>query len=137
MSPRTHHGERRPFWAGFLDPDPIAVSEPDVSPTDAEAPAEAGPPIFDPEDEDGPRLTLAEWIEREAASYRAPQTPVGGFLARHLDELARLIRWTGADTPAAYEDRIEVYEVELRARWGSIGFETVARYCRYSLSPAQ
>src|SRR3954453_20253886 len=67
--------------------------------------------------------TLAERIDHEALSYRARDDEVGAFLADHLDRLARLVRWTGADTPAAHEDRMEAWDDEIRARFYDRGYE--------------
>lgn len=53
---------------------------------------------------------LAESVEHEAIAYRSQGTEFGDFLAGQLERLAQLIRWTDADTPAEYLDRIEVWE---------------------------
>jgi hypothetical protein len=67
--------------------------------------------------------TLAELADHEALAYRAWGTPDGDFLARQMERLAQLIRLTEAETPGDFEDRLEVYECDLRAREYDRGFE--------------
>jgi hypothetical protein len=64
----------------------------------------------------GQPTSFVEVVEHEAMGYRAWGTPVGDFLGEQLGRIARLIRWTGARTPADHDDRIEAHEAELRAR---------------------
>jgi hypothetical protein len=71
---------------------------------------------------DGRPLSLAEAVDREAIAYREWGTPVGDLLARQLERLAQLIRWTGATTPEDYEARIEVWDDHLRRRWEDRGY---------------
>ena len=75
--------------------------------------------------------TLAELVDHEALAYRAWGTPEGDFLARQMERLAQLIRFTQAETPQEFEDRLEVYEFDLRAREYDRGFEdgTTRSYC--------
>jgi hypothetical protein len=74
---------------------------------------------------------LAELIDQEALGYRAWGNPVGDFLARRMDELARLVRWTRAHTPEQHESRMEVWDLVLRDQWYSRGFEDGRRVgCR-------
>lgn len=88
---------------GFPRLDPTDVlPEPLAQPTaqdDREPPAEVDdcPPC--PDESDGPRFSLPELIDQEAMSYRAWGTPVGDFLARKMDELAQMVRWTDATAP--------------------------------------
>ncbi len=56
----------------------------------------------------GQPVTLVEIVEHEALGYRAWGTPEGDFLARQMERLGQLIRWTGASTPEDHEDRMEV-----------------------------
>jgi hypothetical protein len=62
--------------------------------------------------------TLAELVDHEALAYRAWGTTEGDFLAE-------------AETPGDFEDRLEVYECDLRAREYDRGFEDGATrsYC--------
>ncbi len=87
-------------------------------------PMEAGwnLPIPDPT-ENGQTTSLAEVIDHEARSYRAWGTPAGDFLARQLERLGQLVRWTGATTPKEYEARMEFWDEELREQWYDQGFE--------------
>jgi hypothetical protein len=75
--------------------------------------------------------TLAEFVDHEALAYRAWGTPEGDFLAWQMERLAQLIRLTEAETPGEFEDRLEVYECDLRAREYDRGFEdgTIRSYC--------
>jgi hypothetical protein len=61
----------------------------------------------------GQPATLAETIDHEALAYRAWKTPTGDFLATKLEELATLVRWTGAATPADHIDRMDVWDAEI------------------------
>lgn len=68
-------------------------------------------------------MALAERVEREATAYRARGTPDGDFLARQLERLAQLVRWTGANTPGEHEARMEVWDEELREQWFDRGYQ--------------
>src|SRR5271157_308830 len=70
----------------------------------------------------GQPVTMLEIVEHEAEGYRAWRTPEGEFLARQMDRLAQLIRWTGATTPEDHEDRMEVWDAEIRDRYWDMGF---------------
>jgi len=70
----------------------------------------------------GQPVTMLEIVEHEAEGYRAWGTPEGEFLARQMDRLAQLIRWTGASTPEDHEDRMEVWDAEIRDRYWDMGF---------------
>jgi hypothetical protein len=80
-----------------------------------------------PEDADGPRFTFPELIEREALGYRAWGNSVGDFLARQLEQLAQLVRWTQAPGPDEFEARLEAWDAEVRASWEARGFEAGKR----------
>ena len=56
------------------------------------------------------------------SGYRAWGTPEGDFLARQMERLAQLIRWTGASMPEDHEDRMEVWDAEIRDRYWDMGF---------------
>ncbi len=75
----------------------------------------------------GQPTTFLEIVEHEAMGYRAWGTATGRFLADQLARLAQLIRWTGAQTPEDHEDRMEVYERELRERFYEQGYRDGAR----------
>ncbi len=117
-------------------PDPTAflseTADGSPAPSDLDAPAEADDRPPWPDDTDGPRLTFAELIDHEALGYRAWGTPVGDFLARHMDELAQLVRWTHATTPDEHDSRKEAWDAEIRRRWEDIGYEEGRRAgCRW------
>ncbi|QEH35567.1 hypothetical protein OJF2_41200 [Aquisphaera giovannonii] len=71
----------------------------------------------------GQPTTFLEIVEHEAMGYRAWGNEVGRFLADQLDRTAQLIRWTGAETPADHEDRMEIYDRELRDRLFEQGYQ--------------
>ncbi|MHB1556025.1 MAG: hypothetical protein ACYC61_00965 [Isosphaeraceae bacterium] len=71
----------------------------------------------------GQPMTLPEVIEHEAMAYRAWGTPAGDFLARQMERLAQLVRWTGATTPEDHEARMEVWDDELREQWYERGYQ--------------
>ena len=73
-------------------------------------------------DERSAREPCSEIVEHEALGYSAWGTPEGEFLARQMDRLAQLIRWTGASTPEDHEDRMEVWDAEIRDRYWDMGF---------------
>jgi hypothetical protein len=81
----------------------------------------------------GQPMTLVEIVEHEAMGYRAWHNPEGDFLASQMERLAQLIRWTGATTPEDYEDRMEIYDRELRDRYYDRGYhnglEEAKRFC--------
>ena len=70
----------------------------------------------------GQPMALVEIVEHEAMGYRAWGTPEGNFLARQMDRLAQLIRWTGAATPEDHETRMEVWDDEIRERFFDRGY---------------
>ena len=70
----------------------------------------------------GQPLTIAEVVDHEAMGYRAWGTPAGDFLARHMERLAQLIRWTNAATPEDHEARMEVWDDEIREQWFDRGY---------------
>jgi hypothetical protein len=71
---------------------------------------------------DGPRPSLAEIVDREVIGYRARGTATGEFLARQMERLAQLIRWTDAATPEDHEARMEVWDEEIREQWFNRGY---------------
>jgi hypothetical protein len=86
-------------------------------------PAAVGP-IVVPESVpgNGQPMTLAEVVDHEAMGYRAWGNPAGDFLARQMERLAQLIRWTGAATPEEHEERMEVWDEEVREQWFDRGY---------------
>jgi hypothetical protein len=70
----------------------------------------------------GQPMTLLEIVEHEALGYKAWGSPAGKFLADQLGRIAQLLRWTGARTPEEHEDRMEVYDRELRDRYYDQGY---------------
>jgi hypothetical protein len=70
----------------------------------------------------GQPLTLVEVVEHEIMGYRAWGTPTGDFLARQMERLGQLVRWTGATTPEEHEARIEVWDEEIREQWSDKGY---------------
>ena len=113
--------------------DPSAVLREIVAgwdmPDDSDAPAEIDDHPPWPEDAGDPRFTFAELIENEAMAYRAWGTGVGDFLARQMEELGQMTRWTLATTPEEYEARKELWDAEIRDAWEARGFEEGKRHC--------
>lgn len=70
----------------------------------------------------GEPMTLAEVVDHEARAYRAWGTPAGDFLARQMERLAQLVRWTGANTPEEHEARMDVWDDEVREQWYDRGY---------------
>jgi hypothetical protein len=102
-----------------LEPSDLAGAEAALrrgrpAPVAGGAPATADPATTRP-------TTLAETVDHEALAYRAWKTPEGEFLARQMDRLAQLIRWTGAATPEDHEARMEVWDADLRQQWEDRG----------------
>jgi hypothetical protein len=90
-------------------------AEADESFADELAEATASEPASEPRgDEDGPtdpeRLTLAEWLDHEAARYTAMDHAAGDMLAATIAELARRVRFVEARSVADYESRWELIE---------------------------
>jgi hypothetical protein len=88
------------------------------APVSGGAPAPAGPVAAI----DGRPTTLAELVDHEALAYRAWGMPEGEFLARQMERLAQLVRWTGATTPEDHEARMEVWDDDLRQQWEDRGY---------------
>src|SRR5689334_14072662 len=112
MNPETNgRGHDAP---GSPEPDPfIREIVANLHIPDEPAETDDRPPW--PEDADGPRFTFPELIEREALGYRTWGNDVGEFLARQLEQLAQLVRWTQAPGPDEFEARLEAWDAEIRA----------------------
>jgi hypothetical protein len=103
-----------------------------------ESEAAADPEPLPPRDEpNGPRFSLAELVDQEALSYREWNNSAGDFLARHMEELAQLVRWTQATTPDEYEARKEIWDAEIREQWEAIGYEEGKRHCQCGRCPGE
>ncbi len=101
----------------------MSVSSPDLTITpDAFTVAEGVPRWPEMVPCNGQPLTLAEVVEHEAMGYRAWGTPTGDFLSSQMERLAQLLRWTDAKTPQAHEDRMQVWEQEIREQWFERGY---------------
>lgn len=83
----------------------------------------------------GQPVTFLEQVEHEAMGFRAWNTSTGKFLANQLDRLAQLIRWTGARTPEDHEDRMEIYDRELRERHYDQGYQDGLEAARREARP--
>ena len=83
----------------------------------------------------GQPVTLAEYVDDEARSYRSQGTPEAAFIAEHLERLGQLIRWTGAATPAEHNDRMEIWDEEIRAQHYDRGYSDGVAAARRELSP--
>lgn len=82
----------------------------------------------------GQPVTMLEIVEHEASGYRAWGNEMGDFLAQQMERLAQLIVWTSTSNPVDFEDRMEVYDRELRDRHFEMGYheglEAGRRECR-------
>jgi hypothetical protein len=72
----------------------------------------------------GEPQTLVQMIDDEARAYRERGDALGNFLASQLERLAQLVRWTGAETPEQHDERMEVWDDEIRAKWYDTGYES-------------
>jgi hypothetical protein len=120
MTPRI---DDHPAGAGLETTLPVGSEDggPGADGDTAPARVENRHPLIDATD--GPRLTLPQMIDREARGYLAWGTPVGDFLARKLDELSQLVRWTQATTPDEHDARMDVWDAEIRDQWEARGYE--------------
>lgn len=104
-----------------------------AAPDDNGAPAEVAPFDDRPHDADGPRFSFEELIDQEALGFKAWGTPVGDFLSREMEKLAQMVRWTQSTTPADHEDRMAVWDDEIRQQWEARGYEagrSVGCHCK-------
>ncbi len=83
----------------------------------------------------GQPTTLAEYVDHEAMSYRSQGTAEAAFVAEHLARLSQLIRWTGATTPAEHEDRMQVWDEEIRSKEFDRGYSEGMEAARRELGP--
>ena len=112
--PANGHGERQPSSNGTAPP-PVSPPTDHWPLTTDHCEAQPSP--------NGRPTTLAELVNHEALAYRAWKTPEGDFLARQMERLAQLIRWSGAATPEDHEARMEVWDEDLRKQWEDRGYE--------------
>jgi hypothetical protein len=70
----------------------------------------------------GAPASLAERIDHEALAFHSEGTAEGEFLARQMERLAQLIRWSGATSPEDHEQRMEVWDEEVRRQHYDRGF---------------
>ena len=76
-------------------------------------------------------------VEHEALSYRAWGTPAGDFLAERLERVAQLVRLTGASTPAEHNDRMAVWDDDIRQREFDRGYSEGIEAARRELAPCR
>jgi hypothetical protein len=116
---------------GLIDPGQAKAQTvpPAEAPTPAPAPLAAATTAHEPEKlatevvpANGQPTTLLENVEHEAMGYKAWGTPAGKFLADQLGRIAQLLRWTGARTPEDHEERMELYDRDLRDRHYDQGY---------------
>jgi hypothetical protein len=77
--------------------------------------------------------SLVDLVAAEADRLRRSASPIAGFLADQLERVAQLVAFTGAQSPQAFADRIEIHERDLLAREYDRGFSDgqsrTAGYC--------
>jgi hypothetical protein len=115
--------------SGLIDPAEVRVQVLPPAPAHAPAPEESAAPAHELAHAatqvvpaNGQPTTLLEIVEHEAMGYKAWGTPAGRFLANQLGRIAQLLRWSGARTPEVHEDRMELYDRELRDRHYDQGY---------------
>ncbi|GAC1467501.1 MAG: hypothetical protein NVSMB9_09170 [Isosphaeraceae bacterium] len=135
MTPHETNGQAPSFDPSVLLQEMV---EDRPLPDDQDAPFDEDSRAPWPDDADGPRFTFAELIDQESLGYRAWGTNVGDFLAREMEKLAQLVRWTQATTPEEHEARMEVWDDEIRQRYEAIGYQE-GRYagCRCGECPME
>jgi hypothetical protein len=75
-------------------------------------------------------LDFVAWLDEQGRQHHirggeSPEYSYGGWhdwLGGQIDRLAQLVRWTGATSPSEHEERMEVYERELRERCYADGY---------------
>jgi hypothetical protein len=85
-------------------------------------------------------LDLAEWVDEQSSYYMQLGTEASAWLARELESLAKRVRFTHAQTPADFTDRLEVLERTMQEReWDDhLRRERAAEeYARRRLTPVQ
>ena len=82
----------------------------------------AGKAVNAPGSDDAP-MTLEQAVRSEADGYRAVGTPIAAFLARQLDRLAQLVRFTGAADGDEFECRLDVMEQDVREESFNRGYQ--------------
>jgi hypothetical protein len=110
----TDNGEAQPGLNGTAPP-PVPSSTDHYPLTTDHCEAQPSP--------NGQPMKLAELVDHEALAYRAWGTPTGDFLARQMDRLAQLVRWTGATSPEEHDDRMETWDEQLREEWERRGYD--------------
>ena len=83
----------------------------------------------------GQPVTLAEFVDHEAMSYRSQGTREAAFVAEYLERLGQLIRWTGATTPAEHIGRMDVWDADIRQQWFDRGYHDGREAARRELAP--
>jgi hypothetical protein len=90
------------FAAGLVEPDPAPCcsnTEPAACRACATSPVSAPVPGTGTPSKDSP---LARWVAKEASRYRGLKSAAADLIADTLDDLARSVRFHGAQSPAMY-----------------------------------
>ena len=111
-----------------LDLEPLPDQTPDYEPTreDREWIAACNLDSFLPRG-----LVFSDWLAEVARQHSAQgaEAPTGSYgdwhawLGAQIDRLAQVAVWCDAKTPADYDDRVEIYERELRDKCYDQGFK--------------
>ena len=76
-------------------------------------------------------LTLDALADHVASFFRTFGNGAGDLFARTMEELAQKIRFTGAETPADYEARIEILDAEVNEQREAIAYEEGRQHGRH------
>ena len=68
------------------------------------------------------RERIAKALLSAVKAKTIPATLITPFLARQMDRLAQLVRWTGAATPEDHEGRMDVWDAEIAERQFDRGY---------------
>src|SRR4051794_22617605 len=83
--------------------------------------AHHSPPALVPSN--GEPQTLPEMIDDEARAYRDRGDSFARFIADYLERLGQLVRLTHATSPEEHDERIEILDDEIRAKWFDRGYD--------------
>jgi hypothetical protein len=76
--------------------------------------------------------SLLAYVEAQAREYRSLGAPSARFVAEQLERTAQVIRFTGAETPEQFEDRVFANEQAVQEQHFERGYqegrESVLRY---------
>jgi hypothetical protein len=81
----------------------------------------------------GMPTTLVQFLDDEAHGFRSRGTAEADFVATQIERIAQLARWCGATDPATYNERMDIWDAEVRARHYDRGWSDGASAVRDEL----